>query len=360
MLAAGFWAIGLGPSTPVEDRTTVPGAEDAVRAFFAALGEKDVETAFGLLAADRSYVVLPGLSDPIGPDDPAGPALGFFAGVAATEVGECDEVRSLRTDAAGSVVRCSLVVISDYRADLGLDDSIGIVSAVVIGGVLRSVMATVDDRRPPFELYCVWARDVDPTTATAAFDDRCRPVETAETAPVHLRLAAAFAETTPTQDPSPLTVVDAFARIHNAGGAPIQLFEEPFRVVTFPGVPVADPRWPFPELEDYLEWSSTVYDLDLGPCVVEPRSGLTAVICDDAMLAGPLPRGLGLGPVDLPIQFYVRGGRIAGISGRSPAVLTSAFADLCEESGSAATFLKGGCTPRYDAVSAKALLGTLG
>lgn len=360
-LAVGFWAAGRGSPDPAAERVAVTPSAETVRAFFGYVGEGNIEAATRLLAADRSYVLLPGLSDVIAPETAAGPALGFLAEVAAVEVGECDDPKAVRRDPTASVVRCSVVVVSDYRTDLDLADGSGTVTAVVSGGVLRSVLASIDDRGASFEQYCLWARDADPAAAAAAFDDRCRPVETADTAHVHLRLAAAYgAESVEPGEPSPLAVVDAFARIHNAGGAPIALFDEPFRVVTVPGVPIDSPRWPYPELEDYLAWSSAVYDFELGRCFAEPRSGLTAVRCDGAVLTGPLPLGLGIGPVEAPVQFFVRDGLIVGISGRSPEPLIRAFADLCTLSGSNAAFLGSGCVPRYDADSAVALLAALG
>lgn len=331
-----------------------PDAEDVVRDFAASLGDGDVEAAAALVATDRSPFVLPALSAAIGPGDEPQESLAFVSSVATLQVGDC-RVR-LGAAAGREVVTCSLLVTSDYRDALGLGEAAGTLTASVRAGSIASLATTVDDRFAGYADYCGWALTVAPAESAGLFDARCRPVESAATGREHAALAARFAAAA---ERGPLSVVDDFARLHNEGAASVALFSDRFRVATFPGVPVAFPQWPFPDLDDYLEWSSAVYDFELGQCRADARGGdLVAVDCLEARLGGRLPAALGVGHVLTPVRFFVSGGQIVGVSGRSPDALVEAFAGRCADTD-LSPFLAAGCTPRYDPESAAGLLAAL-
>ncbi len=368
-------AAGILLSGGVTPETIPPNADEralaSVRAFESALAA-DLEDIDGTVAADWLAFEMPGLelvvpwrSDRDGLAD----ALGFYAGVAAVDLGPCRAEDPRTGERAAAVVQCPGVRVGGVVMDaIGVTDTpLDVSLSVGDDGVVALLAST----RPPNATmdYCIWAEAELPALAEGAFDRSCN-LDVRSDPRAHVEMATAFvAAGRPSHDPAAAgarlatNAVAAFEARLAAADRPAAPFDRDWITIRFPGLLPDELAPPFPTLSEFLSWSAVVYDVELGGC--EPPQRYTdrtlLVACPGATWGGPLPTTLGLTSVQQPVSFLVTGDEISGVFGESVPTLTAAFEELCRSLQAAAPtrtaeVLSEGCVPKYSEQAGRLLL----
>lgn len=397
LLSLGGFSKSSGPGSsdgdsgidlPTDDHANVFAV---VEEFAAAWNDGDAVAAVAVISDDWEAIQLPGVTDGwLSPAD-GRPALSetiaFLTATTELSLGTCDANLSPPEATTTAVVRCRDAAFrGDYLdavttniwgnlrpAPTGADDEPGL--TFEIRGDRITALSGRGDLFAP-QAYCIWAEADRPDLATVLFDLHCRPIVDASAGSVHAEVAAAFvAEGSPLPPRAAADArlaagyVDRFFASHNIGDieSAANWLALDVTASDLPGFPVSAIE---PALFEYLAWSSTLFRIDTGACMVAAGAGETLVTCEDLRISGVLHAEPAVVPTRFVVNSVSSGGPIAGVRGRilSMTVLEpvpTSLQEVCAELRASAPAMANrafaaDCTPIYSRDAASAIATALG